>query len=61
MALGYQGIRKSGYQDTRKSGYQEPSVVNQKSLDFVCHSGLDPESSLFELDSCFRRNDSCRD
>jgi hypothetical protein len=22
----------------------------------VCHSGLDPESSLF-LDSCFHRND----
>ena len=21
------------------------------------HSGLDPESSLFNLDSCFRRND----
>jgi hypothetical protein len=29
------------------------SVVNQKFLYFVCHSGLDPESSLFELDSCW--------
>jgi hypothetical protein len=27
------------------------SVANQKSLYFVCHSGLDPESSFFELDS----------
>jgi hypothetical protein len=26
-------------------------VVNQKSLYFICHSGLDPESSIFELDS----------
>jgi len=25
----------------------------------VCHSGLDPESSVF-LDSCFRRNDRPR-
>jgi len=27
------------------------SVVNQNSLYFFCHSGLDPESSIFELDS----------
>jgi hypothetical protein len=45
-----------------------PSVVNQKSLYFVCHSGLDlacpvrytGESSVFELDSRFRGNDSLR-
>jgi hypothetical protein len=33
------------------------SVVSQKSLSFICHSGLDPESIVYELDSCFRRND----
>jgi hypothetical protein len=33
------------------------SVVRQKSLSFDCHSGLDPESSLSELDSRFRGND----
>ena len=33
------------------------SVVNKKSLYFVCHSGLDPESSVSELDSRFRGND----
>jgi len=27
------------------------SVVRQKSLYFDCHSGLDPESSISELDS----------
>ncbi len=34
-----------------------PNVVSQKSLYFDCHSGLDPESSLSELDSRFRGND----
>ncbi len=34
------------------------SVVSQKSLSFICHSGLDPESIVSELDSCFRRNDN---
>jgi hypothetical protein len=29
----------------------QSSVVRQKSLSFDCHSGLDPESSLSELDS----------
>ena len=33
------------------------SVVIQKSLCFVCHSGLDPESSVFELDSRFCGDD----
>ena len=33
------------------------SVVRQKSFYFVCHSGLDPESSVSELDSRFRGND----
>ena len=41
------------------------SVVSQKSLSFICHSGLDKacpvldtgESIVYELDSCFRRND----
>jgi hypothetical protein len=33
------------------------SVLRQKSLYFVCHSGLDPESSVSELDSRFRGND----
>ena len=28
-----------------------PSVLRQKSLYFDCHSGLDPESSISELDS----------
>jgi hypothetical protein len=31
--------------------------MRQKSLYFVCHSGLDPESSISELDSRFRGND----
>ena len=29
-------------------------MINRSCM--VCHSGLDPESSVF-LDSCFRRND----
>jgi hypothetical protein len=33
------------------------SVMRHKSLSFDCHSGLDPESSISKLDSCFRRND----
>ena len=33
------------------------SVLRQKSLYFDCHAGLDPESSISELDSRFRRND----
>jgi hypothetical protein len=33
------------------------SVLRQKSLYFDCHSGLDPESSVFTLDSRFRGND----
>ena len=32
------------------------SVVSQKSLSFICHSGLDPESIVFESDSRFRRD-----
>ena len=32
-------------------------VLRQKFLYFDCHSGLDPESSIFELDSRFRGND----
>jgi hypothetical protein len=32
----------------------------QKSLYFDCHSGLDPESSISELDSSFRGNDGFR-
>ena len=35
-----------------------PSVLFQKKLYTFCHSGLDPESSVFILDSCFRRNDN---
>jgi hypothetical protein len=31
--------------------------VRQKSLFLICHSGLDPESSLSKLDSRFRGND----
>ena len=31
--------------------------MRQKSLYFDCHSGLDPESSISELDSRFRGND----
>jgi len=33
------------------------SVANHKSLSFICHSGLDPESSVSWLDSRFRGND----
>ena len=33
------------------------SVVRQKSLYLDCHSGLDPESNISELDSRFRGND----
>ncbi len=35
----------------------QASAVNNKSLSFVCHSGLDPESSFSQLDSSFRWND----
>jgi hypothetical protein len=35
-----------------------PSIVpRRKSLYFDCHSGLAPESSVFNLDSRFRGND----
>ena len=34
-----------------------PSVLRQNSLYFDCHSGLDPESSVLNLDSRFRGND----
>jgi len=34
------------------------SVVIQKFLSFICHSGLDPESSVCALDSRLRWNDS---
>jgi FSR family fosmidomycin resistance protein-like MFS transporter len=33
------------------------SVVIQKCLSLICHSGLDPESSDFHLDFRFRGND----
>ena len=33
------------------------TILRQKSIYYECHSGLDPESSVFNLDSCFRRND----
>ena len=33
------------------------SVVGQKYLSFICHSGLDPESSVHELGSRLRGND----
>ena len=36
---------------------QKHSVVSQKFLPFICHSGLDPESSVSKLDSRFRGND----
>jgi len=36
------------------------SVASRKSLYSVCHSGLDPESSLSELDSRFRGNDGLK-
>ncbi len=32
-------------------------VARRNCLSFVCHSGLDPESSLSWLDSRFRGND----
>ena len=42
-----------------------PSVLSQKKLYTFCHSGLDPESSVFDLDSRFRGNDDshhhCKD
>jgi hypothetical protein len=31
--------------------------VNQRSFYFVCHSGVDPESRIFKLDSRVRGND----
>ena len=34
--------------------------MRQKSLYFICHSGLDPESSVSELDSRLRGNDGLR-
>ncbi len=43
-----------------ENGVGPSSVVSQKSLYFGCHSGLDPESSVSELDSRFRGNDSLR-
>jgi hypothetical protein len=36
------------------------SVVIQKFLFFICHSGLDPESSVYRLDSRLRGNDSLK-
>ena len=33
------------------------SVLSQKKLYTFCHSGLDPESSVFDLDSRFRGDD----
>jgi hypothetical protein len=36
---------------------EETIVVIQKSLSFICHSGLDPESSVSGLDSRLRGND----
>jgi hypothetical protein len=44
---------------SRRSGTQawQSSLVHQKSLSFICHSGLDLESSISELDSRFRGND----
>ncbi len=37
---------------------KESNVLPQRSLYFDGHSGLDPESSISELDSRFRGNDS---
>ncbi len=34
------------------------SVLSQKKIYTFCHSGLDPESSVFNLDSRFRGNDT---
>jgi len=34
-----------------------PNGLTRKSLYLGCHSGLDPESSLSNLDACFRGND----
>ena len=33
------------------------SVLSQKKLYTFCHSGLDPESSVFDLDSRFQGDD----
>ena len=32
-------------------GFMDPNVVRQKSFYFVCHFGLDPKSSVSDLDS----------
>jgi hypothetical protein len=34
-----------------------PYVVHGKFLSLICHSGLDPESSVCQLDSRLRGND----
>jgi hypothetical protein len=39
---------------------QPRSVVTQKCLSFICHSGLDPESIVFELDSYWSLSRTCR-
>ncbi len=33
--------------------------ANQRFFCIACHSGLDPESSVLEIDVRFRGNDSC--
>jgi hypothetical protein len=44
----------------RGPGFKGSSEVIRKSLSFICHSGLDPESSVSGLDSRLRGNDGLR-
>jgi hypothetical protein len=37
-----------------------PNVLSHRRVYNKCHSGLDPESSLFNLDSRFRGNDNSK-
>ncbi|OGP93213.1 MAG: hypothetical protein A2156_14015 [Deltaproteobacteria bacterium RBG_16_48_10] len=45
------------HDQVRRSAVSIASVLSQKKLYTFCHSGLDPESSVFDLDSRFRGND----
>jgi len=51
------GRRYPPYAFTEQGVAMLSSVLRQESLYFDCHSGLDPESSICELDSRFRWND----
>ena len=69
VLIGLSGVRReSGFQKGKtfvRTGAGEvlsplTTVMSRKKLYTFCHSGLDPESSVFGLDSRFRGNDNDR-